>query len=760
MSSYSNERSIKFKAQPGSDVTDSNQNGGPVKTQPSTKRGFTTTNQGFGPSRTTRKRRKIIDNKAGEGGLCEPCRGIDFDQIFNLEVTTCGSRQSRGERVFTPDTLGDTNSACVACAFFRKMAARVDISASKCDLVAYSARAAFKIEKDAIPNSVMLGILPRKNRRRGDHPLKTGDIIMECSDNPGIITGRIIGPKIDFKLIQSWLSFCDNNHTKLCEREDITSISGLRVISCKSSKVIEWSYIKQPAMFATLSYLWGDGEANCSLVDGSLPGDVPKVISDAILATLSMGFEYLWVDRYCIPQDHTKQRDHQIRNMNIIYGASDLTIIAAAGEDPSYGLPGVGDTTRECQPSLQIGNRTLVGAALHFNKRVLRSKWNSRGWTYQEAMLAKRRLVFTNHLVYFQCCGMHCVETISAPLDALHTVNQQRMRDRIDIARLFPLRGLGNDPLALEHHIKTYANRQLSRNSDSLSAFQGVLRKFEMMSPPVRNLSGLPIYHLNSPEASLVIGLGWRLSNSSKNVKNARLPVRKTGFPSWSWLGWDIGETPRWHISYNLRPYRNSGPARAKIEQRTLQGAYFPVEFRIQLGDGTCRPWKTASDEIMDLASTGIYPKALLIKAYVADIYRLCGEDVSFPDIAWATGDAKLPRYSELVDTCQVRYWLSDATRDFGNSPQTVHERWGPVQCYRLIFLGYLGGLSLFLIVYRPENSHHYERLSLGLDDHNFGWNKEEYSEYSGKPEEPDSVSYLRLGFIPEGWKMTEMEIM
>ncbi len=66
--------------------------------------------------------------------------------------------------------------------------------------------------------------------------------------------------------------------------------------------------------------------------------------------------------------------------MDAIYEQSALTIVAAAGDDPCYGLPGVGGRLRQDQPRIKVGNRTLV-ATPYVKNAILQSKWNSRGWT-------------------------------------------------------------------------------------------------------------------------------------------------------------------------------------------------------------------------------------------------------------------------------------------------------------------------------------------------------------------------------------------
>ena len=74
---------------------------------------------------------------------------------------------------------------------------------------------------------------------------------------------------------------------------------------------------------------------------------------------------------------------------------------------------------------------------------IAKSKWNTRAWTYQEALLSRRRLVFTPRQVYFQCRGMHCVESISVPLKHLHTTKLDRFMDEISALQVFPKGSVG-----------------------------------------------------------------------------------------------------------------------------------------------------------------------------------------------------------------------------------------------------------------------------------------------------------------------------
>ncbi|KAK4223990.1 hypothetical protein QBC38DRAFT_486473, partial [Podospora fimiseda] len=98
--------------------------------------------------------------------------------------------------------------------------------------------------------------------------------------------------------------------------------------------------------------------------------------------------------------------------MDRIYSKSIVTIIAAAGNDSKYGLPGVSKRHRLWQPRGQIAGATIVRVPEHTTHTLQKSTWSTRGWTYQEGFLSQRRLIFTDHQVSFLCNQMYCCEAI------------------------------------------------------------------------------------------------------------------------------------------------------------------------------------------------------------------------------------------------------------------------------------------------------------------------------------------------------------
>ena len=103
--------------------------------------------------------------------------------------------------------------------------------------------------------------------------------------------------------------------------------------------------------------------------------------------------------------------------------------MAAAGEDKTYGLPGVGETSRTPQATASLNRLCVISTITDPHASIRSSRWASRGWTFQEAVLSRRCLFFTDQQMYFECNSMSCFESIYSPLDKLHVKDRSRVRD-------------------------------------------------------------------------------------------------------------------------------------------------------------------------------------------------------------------------------------------------------------------------------------------------------------------------------------------
>jgi len=203
---------------------------------------------------------------------------------------------------------------------------------------------------------------------------------------------QIIRANIEqYEPVKNWISLCQVMHTTVCMIKDPSTVRYQKLIDCHTRTLVP----AENHPYVALSYVWGPNPKSCEDVYdfGKLPKKLPTTIEDTITVMQKLNFRYLWVDRYCIDQQQEKERTHQIGKMDLIYMNAELTIIAAAGSDPHYGLPGVGYQKRKPQfltRCARIGNHFLITTADAPTAATQRSTWNTRGWTFQEALLSRR----------------------------------------------------------------------------------------------------------------------------------------------------------------------------------------------------------------------------------------------------------------------------------------------------------------------------------------------------------------------------------
>jgi hypothetical protein len=222
-------------------------------------------------------------------------------------------------------------------------------------------------------NAVMLSNQPSmlSNRPRG----KRRYLLPQPN---GVNTLRLVKPLVCFDMLKSWLGQCKDHHTKYCGAlEHHTSlpcsVSSFRLIDCETGRIVPGT--NQP--YVALSYVWGNGaDRNAPSNDILLFQDLPCTIRDAITATRGLGFGYLWVDRYCINQEDKSELAEQTSKMDLIYQGAQVTIIAASGENPHHGLPGI-RARQLTQAYGNYGKHFLISSLQNPMRQIKRSKWST-----------------------------------------------------------------------------------------------------------------------------------------------------------------------------------------------------------------------------------------------------------------------------------------------------------------------------------------------------------------------------------------------
>ncbi|KAJ2999053.1 hypothetical protein NUW58_g134 [Xylaria curta] len=350
-------------------------------------------------------------------------------------------------------------------------------------------------------------------------------------------------------LVKSWLDLCQKTHQGPCRHQNnlspqdfhnMASHSYFGVIDVLNMQLTQLPYKSDSAdgpprrrfgrvpdipmyePYIALSYVWGADSAYTTTTEnvmlhrthGGLENVIqqfPDAIRDAIELARRLGFKYLWIDRLCIVQDSARSWKLNAYNMDLIYGNAELTICAADG-DASAGLCAMRPENHNLQ---QCKGEVMHGLDLMVTRPpetyIRQSAWNERAWTFQERLLSRRCLIFTNGRVYFQCRSTGMSEEIYADRKgagwSLDLVDApMRMFRRIDTCAAW----------VYMRSVELYTERKLTKDQDVLAAFSGVsnILKARMRAPFIH---GLPSSHFD-------LALLWEPTRAPQG--------------DWSWSGW------------------------------------------------------------------------------------------------------------------------------------------------------------------------------------------------------------------------------
>jgi hypothetical protein len=469
-----------------------------------------------------------IDDPTSPEDLCSTCRSVDWSSVLR------SSSSPPVRKVLQVNLLNP--SACRFCNFLVQSLgtyprlAEHDLLAVKIDpkLTPYSCTA----------DAFVLGLVPKWDFGFRSILAFKSEVIFEVCEQVNH-TLRPIQPLVDLTLFKFWLDHCAESHTHRC-RPSGSQADDLHVIDCTSRQIIAHPI---STAYITLSYVWGQtAEQHSEVLSATsvdqrcLPPQIPRTVEDALQVTLQLGYQYLWVDKYCL--DHNSGNFHtQLKQMNRVYQNSVLTIIAAAGSDSSYGLPGV-SRHRKSIPHVRVGDYTLSSIPHSIKLELDESTWATRGWTYQEGLLSTRRLIFTDNQVYYECQSDCLIEgNMEMPSSrSKDLISGDLIRNE---SRVFAADRTGSRDFDINYRIEEYSKRLLTNEEDILNAFLGIFELFHQRYD-IQHLWGLPypiqdldVARFRSPvilpKIYFLLSLGWF---------SAKHSARRIAFPSWSWTGW------------------------------------------------------------------------------------------------------------------------------------------------------------------------------------------------------------------------------
>jgi hypothetical protein len=531
-------------------------------------------------------------------------------------------------------------SSCSLCRLFHVVRIEDDDNPSFNDYALYSTMAPWPFMKPVLAVAQETAVILEGRSGRGylqDKGASRGFIAY--SEKPG--TGphahlprvrSIDARAIDLSILRDWMQHCDKEHERDCGRVEssVSSLRDMKLIDCKLRHIV-------PALpsykYSALSYVWGTSKSGDEdqCIHNILPTTLPRTIEDAMSVTKVLDLRYLWIDRYCIDQENDAEKQIQIQQMDLIYQNAFVTIVAAAGTDPHFGLPGVGATPRTPQPTTWIKGRCLVSTLSDPRLLIKASKWMQRAWTYQESFFSTQRFVFTEQQVYYECRRGTTYETV-------HTLQND--------FRLLDPGPRENYPSGICDRLEEYCGREMSIESDAIRAFEGVFNNYRRMNH-VNQHWGIPIMPLTDegfPEIkhrsrgeAFAAGLTW----SSKAPG-----TRRSLFPSWTWAGWTVSIQYRGHMcTWGLR-----------------LGNERPLKVFIESCDGSLLDMDELSDVLLDQGLFGASGRFIHIEAWTIPIdvrYMPKGaEELQYHRHLYDDGSGYLSRFQSDEGAVRVRMYL------------------------------------------------------------------------------------------------------
>jgi len=257
--------------------------------------------------------------------------------------------------------------------------------------------------------------------------------------------------------------------------------------------------------------------------------ELTKVFQDAIIVARRINIDYLWIDSLCIVQDDDEDWAMQSSQMANIYGSSAVVISATRAATGDVGIFHHRGQGVAINNSMGISVRRRPTHANFFTSHkpdFTQDPLFERGWCFQERLLAKRIIHFTEQETIWECSEELWCECQSIALEATYRKEGNHAKDfksRFDT--LLRSENEWERNSCWLNILEGYTARKLTYETDRLPALSGLAQQ---IATPTRGR-----YLAGMWEGDLPNSLLWYLPfmNPSVRQKIERQPC----LPSWAW---------------------------------------------------------------------------------------------------------------------------------------------------------------------------------------------------------------------------------
>ncbi|KAH7408227.1 heterokaryon incompatibility protein-domain-containing protein [Phaeosphaeria sp. MPI-PUGE-AT-0046c] len=358
------------------------------------------------------------------------------------------------------------------------------------------------------------------------------------------------------KQVSAWIRACDHTHASCNNVTKPTWVPkrllDLRFGNLSSVRLVNTSDEGIISPYATLSHCWGPKTKENEFI--TTQGETEKVymtngiklsalstnFQQAISVARFIGVRYIWIDSLCIIQGPASDFLTEGQVMHKVYRNSYCNIAAADSKDSRGGLFRGRDPADILPGKYQgDGSSALFGTKIWrivsenlWEARLLGSSIYTRGWVFQERMLAPRVLHFTDSQIFWDCGTLSACEGLPnglpLPLDDSASTDRHwrgRLQESSSLAHA-PLSGVNDDSLEgfWSSAVLNYTRCDLTNQGDKSVAIWSIAK---LVRDAWNEEYGAGLWG-----AALEEQLAWRVADTKASERHVHLQWKQ---PSWSW---------------------------------------------------------------------------------------------------------------------------------------------------------------------------------------------------------------------------------
>jgi hypothetical protein len=376
---------------------------------------------------------------------------------------------------------------------------------------------------------------------------------------PGLVDGvsgsalpalaKRTGDDIVLHQVVRWMDECVHDHCCGKIEDNRSRFLPPRLLEVQDDRIRlidSTSHLERTTPYATLSYRWGPPPHHLTLNEQTYPNllkginkrDLPKTFQDATEVTRQLRIHYLWIDSVCIIQsgkDHLKDWLNHVKLMDSIYMNGAINISAPDSENADQGMFYDRDGLPFVPPLRHIfsswpDSKLCLDVPYwicDYNYAWLRltGKFplDSRGWVFQERLLAPRTVLFGKDQVYWECTD-HPSAICELMPTFEHTPRYEGLNAMMYINSAKSWRSDASSNQPWYQNVTRYSQTALTQPGDKLPAIAGVAKRFCLQDDQ---------YFAGIFKSALPWALLW------KPVSDVRRATGAYRAPTWSWAAYE-----------------------------------------------------------------------------------------------------------------------------------------------------------------------------------------------------------------------------